>query len=136
MSGGSFDYLCFKDIGEVLASGNLQPMANALMEYKGGEKAAADTLAFLAVLPPLDERLRPLRDVWRAVEWHHSADSGPDDVVEALKTYETRRVLSTQALDADRLADRVLEKLPGGPLQWSWLRSMLRGALISALDTR
>lgn len=91
MSGGSFNYLYLAaDLGQLGdRRGTIQEMANALTEYRhpGAAIAAADTREVLALLAQADEVARRLADVWRAVEWHHSADSGTNRVHDALNEY-------------------------------------------------
>lgn len=88
MSGGSFDYLCYKDAPETLRSEELSRMAAAIRSYQGGEPAAAATTALVGYLRAFERRIEALRDVWKAVEWHHSGDWGQEAVGRALAEYE------------------------------------------------
>lgn len=107
MSGSSFGYLCQKNAVEVLASPYLEKMGEALAAYEGGDLAAYATLELVALRAMIEERIEPLRDVWEAVERHHSADTGPEPVAVALATYETRHA-SRETLG--RAARAVMQK--------------------------
>jgi hypothetical protein len=107
MSGGSFNFLYRQDAVEVLASPCLEKMGEALVEYAGGDLAAYATLELVVLRAMIEERIKPLRDVWQAVERHHSADTGPEPVAVALATYETRHA-SREALG--RAARAVMRK--------------------------
>lgn len=72
-------------------------MVCALQKYPGGEDAAEATAELLDVIEQLKKYWNPwdkgapcapLRAVWHAVEWHHSADWGEDRVLEALERYQ------------------------------------------------
>jgi len=94
MSGGSFGYLCYKEADELFSSGprrELASMIEALSEIPNAEDAARETAELEALLKrtlfrveAMQKRLSP---VWRAVEWWHSCDWGPDQVQEALDAY-------------------------------------------------
>ena len=92
MSGGSFNYLCHAFEDELFKrDSDLAEMAVALNEYPDGGVAARETeeiRAFIrAACMRVEVRSNRLREVWKAVEWHHSNDSGPDRVAAALKAY-------------------------------------------------
>lgn len=91
MSGGSFGYLHLAaDLGRLgERRDTVQEMADALNEYQhpGAATAAADAREVLALLSQADEAARRLAGVWRAVEWHYSADWGTDQVRDALAEY-------------------------------------------------
>ena len=92
MSGGSFDYLCFKDVSELFQRvGQVESMAKAIGEYPDGEAASIDAHEVVAIMKTalrrLEARRRRLEPVWMAVEWHHSCDYGPERVAEALRVY-------------------------------------------------
>lgn len=95
MSGGSYNYLHqIWDLNDAYAKrGCLEEMADRLsglpeLDFPGAAAAAERTRALHAVLSLWDEhvtaQVQLLGDVWHAVEWWDSADSGPDGVVEAL----------------------------------------------------
>lgn len=92
MSGGSFDYLCYVDVEELPNRlGSLERMADALGEYPDGHAASVDTHELIAIIQTamrrVEARQRRLGPLWHAVEWHRSADYGPDQVAAALKAY-------------------------------------------------
>ena len=94
MSGGSYEYLCYKDPDEML-SGSVRPhleaMAERLSKLGWADDAAQETYEVLAILRQTETRLRVhnkrLNRVWHAVEWWDSGDSGPDALDEALSRY-------------------------------------------------
>jgi hypothetical protein len=97
MSGGSFDYLCFKDIE--FPHGTLEDMAREL-DALGPSKAASDTRALIASLAECQALVERLRDVWQDVEWWRSGDSGQDRALEGVSRYEAnapREVKRTHA---------------------------------------
>ena len=78
MSGGSFNYLCWKEISELMANRDtLTSMADRLLEM-GYKDAAKETLKFLYTLEQAETRLETMRErleeVWKAVEWFDSGD--------------------------------------------------------------
>lgn len=88
MSGGSFDYLCWStDLAS--QKGTIEEMAKAIEAYghPAAAKAADHTRAVLAAFKAAEVIADQLRDVWHAVEWHHSSDWGEDGVLEALQGY-------------------------------------------------
>jgi hypothetical protein len=140
MSGGSFDYACFASDPEGLArkEHNLRALRNALAEYPGSESAVIATDALLARLDALRVALdtptaRELRSVWQAVEWHHSADYGPQQVAEALAKFAALPVAIEQSR-AVRAATFVVGFLPGSVDGWKQLATMVAGAVQFALD--
>ncbi len=93
MSGGSFNYLCWKDAQELVHAGqdDLEAMATYLAKIGYAQDAATETEELLRLvrvfLMRLDVRVRALSEVWHAVEWNVSGDSGPDHIREALADY-------------------------------------------------
>lgn len=91
MSGGHFDYLSFKDLGQVvdLAAdaesnfGEIQEMLNT----HGESKAATDHARFVALVQEINLLAGGLRNVWHAVEWCASGDTGPGSVAAAIDVY-------------------------------------------------
>jgi hypothetical protein len=74
MSGGSFNYLCYKDFPA--EESELRAMVKFLREHDMPEAAAA-TAKFLE--QPSEE----LRGLWKAVEWFVSSDWWYDEINEA-----------------------------------------------------
>ena len=97
MSGGSYNYLCNREAGEILdgqGASDLVEMRDALRE-RGVLDAAGQTDAVIATIAEarqlVEMRLEALRDVWKAVEWHDSGDWGPERIDGAIAEYRRRR---------------------------------------------
>lgn len=93
MSGGSHNYLCFKDDEDLFAYGalnDMENMASRLIEL-GFEDAAKETLNLKYTIQQALVRSKVmknrLQDVWKSVEWYDSADSGIDSVEQAVSKY-------------------------------------------------
>ncbi len=90
MSGGSFDYLCYKDAEQLFRCGQLEEMVTELTDM-GYIDAAKETFALKTLIEQTKVRMEVyldrLRPVWKAVEWYCSGDSGMDAVEEAIKKY-------------------------------------------------
>ena len=86
MSGGSYNYLCFKDGTDIGSHGEeLNKMVVRLKELNY-PAIANDTEEIADFFLQLNEKIDKLRDVWQAVEWHDSGDSSIENVVnEAIK---------------------------------------------------
>lgn len=96
MSGGSFDYLCSKDIEELLANPwQLEDMYQAIAKLGYAPDAARETeelrLTLLAAKTRFDVVLERMRPIWKAMEWWQSCDWGEDDFKEALAEYRKRQ---------------------------------------------
>lgn len=94
MSGGSYDYLCFADSSDALTDKveyNLANMAQRLAGLGWADDAARESTELLLLIRQaqvnLGVRMDRLRDIWKAVEWWDSMDSGEDGVREALVQY-------------------------------------------------
>lgn len=94
MSGGSYDYLYAwaDDLEQLIARrGQLKSMAERLSGLPYARDAAIETERLLAAIDRLEiqvqVRAEALADVWRAVEWWDSCDSGEDAVKAALAEY-------------------------------------------------
>jgi hypothetical protein len=93
MSGGSFDYLCYKEASDLLSGSmdeQIERMRDALVEA-GAEDAAKETEHLLLVLKQSRVRvgvaLQRLHGVWHAMEWWKSSDWGRKDFEEVLAMY-------------------------------------------------
>ena len=91
MSGGSYNYLCYKehyDIHE--AKEELNQMRDRLVEL-GFTDVAGETESILLMLQSFELRLQTridrLRDVWGSVEWMDSGDSGIEEVKDEVEKY-------------------------------------------------
>ena len=95
MSGGSFDYLCFKDGAEVLGSSALTDMIEELHREFPESAAARDTAALLALRDAVDRKVAALHDVWQNVEWWRSMDYSREQAAKAVAEYEQRAGIVT-----------------------------------------
>jgi len=91
MSGGSYNYLCYKDGFEIHEKKQeLNDMRNRLIEL-GYLDAAKETESILLMLDSFEVRIQAridrLKDVWRSVEWYDSCDCGKDSVDIAIEKY-------------------------------------------------
>lgn len=91
MSGGSYNYLCYKeayDIHERIEE--LHEMRDRLIEL-GFTDAAGETESVILMLKGFEVRLQArinrLKHVWKAVEWMDSGDSGIDYVNDEVEKY-------------------------------------------------
>lgn len=92
MSGGSFDYLCHKDVPELMGRLDaIQEMADALAFLGYAEDAAKETQELIQTLKQMNIRLEVMKDrlsgVWKAMEWWRSGDWGEDQFKESLQLY-------------------------------------------------
>lgn len=93
MSGGSFNYLCHKDVGGVLGEGreDLRGMAGALAALGHDAKDVAErTAALLTKADEMQAEIEALADVWQAVEWWQSCDYSREQVFIAIGRYRER----------------------------------------------
>lgn len=93
MSGGSFGYLCYKDVPELMNSSNianLESMVHHLQEY-GYEDIARDTQRLIEYIQSASIRIEVLSEnlngVFHAVEWHESGDISRETMIERLENY-------------------------------------------------
>lgn len=87
MSGGSYDYLYLQSDDLSRHRSMVAAMAQRLEGLPYATAAAAETRRILALLADAQASAERLADVWRAVEWWDSGDSGGDAVVVALGKY-------------------------------------------------
>lgn len=96
MSGGSYNYICAKgDLGELYNyQADIQSMADRLAGLGYANDAARETQDLLLTLRQFENRISAmharLSDVWKAVEWWDSCDSGENGVKIALEKYRNR----------------------------------------------
>lgn len=91
MSGGAFNYLCYKDPSELFdRREDLENMVAHLASI-GAIDAARETETILLMLDHFTARvvarLNRLSGVWKAAEWKCSGDSGQEAVDDALAKY-------------------------------------------------
>jgi hypothetical protein len=91
MSGGSYNYLCHKKFTGHSALDDLESMADRLAGLSYADDAARETAELLMIIKQFETRAEViadrLRDIWMAVEWWDSCDSGEDSVKKALDDY-------------------------------------------------
>lgn len=91
MSGGSYNYLCYKDSNEIHNSrSDIESMRDRLIQL-GHLDAAKETESILLTLDAfyvkMQARIDRLNEVWHAVEWYDSGDYGATSVDEAIEKY-------------------------------------------------
>lgn len=93
LSGGSFGYLCYKDVPELMNSSsiaNLEKMVQHLQSY-GYEDIARDTQRLIEYIQSASIRIEVLSEnlngVFHAVEWHESGDICRDAMIAELEKY-------------------------------------------------
>lgn len=91
MSGGSLNYLCWKDWPEICGcQQDMETVERILIEY-GYTDIARDVRRLIEYCLSAEIRISTLggrlRDVFRAVEWYASCDYGEDDLVHDLEAY-------------------------------------------------
>ena len=98
MSGGSFDYLTYKDPSELVdRTDQLQHMAETLQAEFPNSRAAEDTAVLLECVRAYSRELYrgpmdDLRDkVWKAIEWWKSCDYSRDQAAEVVAKYDAGR---------------------------------------------
>lgn len=96
MSGGSFDYLASQySLTELLERTDHIDTMGQTLRNAGHEQAAAATESILADIKAFEEsilaRVEELRGVWKAVEWHASADWGPEAVTEEVEAFNEKQ---------------------------------------------
>jgi hypothetical protein len=86
MSGGSYNYLYCYVNGLEEQRGDIEAMAERL-ESSSYYAAARATRNVLILLDSAQRAAGALEDVWRAVEWADSGDSGEDAVKKAVEAF-------------------------------------------------
>lgn len=92
MSGGSWSYLYCKEIDDLLQyEGLIEDMADRLASLGYANDAAKETQELVLVIRQFRNHAGTIKDrlsdIWRAIEWWDSSDSGEDGVKNALKEY-------------------------------------------------
>lgn len=89
MSGGSYNYLCFKVAGEFGPDdSNLLAMIARLEDIGYAQAAHTKTVQVQTKLREVEALLADLTKVWYAVEWRDSCDWGEDQLRAELIRYE------------------------------------------------
>ena len=87
MSGGAYSYLCFNTDELSTRRSDLESMHKRL-ESSGYREAARATREVIRSLDGAERMADALRNVWHAVEWVDSGDSGEERIVEAVAKFE------------------------------------------------
>ena len=93
MSGGSLNYLCYKEINDLFTWNSVLDMETAehLLIQKGYIDIARDVRRLIEYIKTAENRVgilfENLKDVFHAVEWYESADIGEDSLQKALEKY-------------------------------------------------
>lgn len=107
MSGGNFNYLCHKELRELLHHPMLEEMAKTLEDQFPASRAAIDTRALIDRFDQLQADLdaEPARtlhqDVWHDIEWWQSGDYPKESARAAIAAYEK---VASAASGAQKLA--------------------------------
>lgn len=99
MSGGSYNYLCYKDAQDIVDyQTDLADMQARLSGLDYAQVAAKDTQAVLdeirVLFDSIEVKIKALQPIWRAVEWWDSNDSGEDAVKAAIANYKESELTS------------------------------------------
>jgi len=94
MSGGSYNYLCYQEFPDIfLKQSDLRDMADRLTEL-GYKDAAKETEKLMldidAIELRIEAKIERLQNVWHAVEWKDSGDSGIEQVEKAINEYRNQ----------------------------------------------
>lgn len=97
MSGGSFNYLfAVQDLGDILSrTYDLEGMHSSLEALDCAQDVTEKTEEIIDFLRRVDkefqEKVEPLRDVWKAMEWWRSMDWDEEKFKEALAQYRAHK---------------------------------------------
>lgn len=94
MSGGSLNYLCYKEAKDLFDYiPELESVEETMLSFNAGD-IAKDVRRLIEYLKTAENRIAVLsdnlNDIFRAVEWHDSGDTGRNDVFEAIERYRSR----------------------------------------------
>lgn len=107
MSGGSYRFLCTKDVTDFLNGGYTEELGWMLSRLRGidhpGAQRAADATERVmrerrGVLDNLERQVHELFDVWHAVEWRDSNDWSEARMMAALAQYAAQPTPAVPAL--------------------------------------
>lgn len=91
MSGGSLNYLCYKEPNQLFDHVADMEVVETTLLAEGYEDIARDVRRLIEYVKTAENRIGVLRDkledVFHAVEWYHSADYGKDTMLAAFDKY-------------------------------------------------
>ena len=92
MSGGSYDYICFDVVRDLMdKQQQIQNMADRLARLGYAHDAAQETQELLLTIRQFENRIEAMQGrlvmLWKAVEWWDSGDISEDGVQRALARY-------------------------------------------------
>ncbi len=95
MSGGSYEYLCYKSTDEIISNQTtLEQMANDLAKLGYAADVAAETWDIIYTLRAFETRMQVALDrmqpIWLAREWWQSGDTSEEGFKRILEEYRTR----------------------------------------------
>jgi hypothetical protein len=93
MSGGSYNYLCYAEVTELLGysrQADLEEMEQTLLAM-GYTDIAKDVRRLIEYCKSAENRIsvlfEQLEDVFHDIEWHHSSDIGEETLIKTLEKY-------------------------------------------------
>ena len=94
MSGGSYNYLCYTSMPEILGRlEDMERMENYLLK-EGYTDIAKDIRRLMEYCRTAENRINvlveQLEDVFHDIEWYHSGDISKDSLKETLEEYRKR----------------------------------------------
>lgn len=97
MSGGSFNYLCYAELPDLLnRDWDIQSMADELAKLGYAKDAAKETMDLLldlrSAVNRLETRKEHISDVWKALEWWHSGDWSEESFKEELEKWRDKSI--------------------------------------------
>ena len=95
MSGGSFNYLCYAEMPDVLGrTADMKDMERVLIAL-GYNDIARDVRRLIEYCKSAENRIgvlfEQLEDVFHDIEWERSGDIGKDDLFNTLEKYRNGR---------------------------------------------
>ena len=91
MSGGSLNYLCYKEAADLFGCIDEIEQVEAELLRRGYKDIAKDVRRLIEYINSAENRIAVLNDqlhgVFKAVEWYRSADWGEGSLKEALDEY-------------------------------------------------
>lgn len=93
MSGGSLNYLCYKETEELFHYISEMEEVEQVLIGQGAQDIARDVRRLIEYVKSAEVRIgvlsEQLNDIFHAVEWYLSADYGKDDLLKHIEQYQT-----------------------------------------------